>query len=54
MELGLAADLKNAEIEVFLNRWDVPLDTDAGQIAKRIERSDALLVVGTPLYREMG
>ena len=52
VERVFTTDLKNAEIEVFLNRWGDPADTSFGSPARQVEKCEALLVLGTPLYRE--
>jgi hypothetical protein len=52
VEKRLAMDLQKAGIKVVLDRWDnVQIGASVARFVERIEKSDRILVVGTPLYR---
>ena len=46
--LQLAKDLRNASIEVLLDRWHSPPGSDLGRYIDQIEASRFVIVVGTP------
>ena len=49
---GLAKDLENAGVEVILDQKDNPqVGANVARFVSRIEQSDFVAVVGTPLYR---
>jgi small GTP-binding protein len=49
---GLSRDLENAGIEVILDRKDNPqVGANVARFISRIDQSDFVVVVGTPLYR---
>jgi hypothetical protein len=49
---GLGKDLENAGVEVTLDRKDNPqIGANVARFVGRIEESDFVVVVGTPLYR---
>lgn len=49
--LQLAKDLRNADIDVFLDRWHSPPGSDLGRYIDRILNSQFVIVVGTPELR---
>ena len=50
---GLAANLQNAGIEVILDQKDNPeIGRNVARFISRIEHSDFVVAVGTPLYRQ--
>jgi hypothetical protein len=50
---GFAKDFENAGIEVVLDRKDNPqIGANVARFISRIEQSDFVVVVGTPLYRQ--
>ena len=50
---GFANDLQNAAVEVILDRKDNPqIGANVARFISRIEQSDFVAVVGTPLYRQ--
>ncbi len=52
VEKRLATDLKKAGIDVLLDRWhNARVGASVGRFVERIEKSDRVVVVGTPLYR---
>jgi GTPase SAR1 family protein len=52
VEKRLAADLQKAGIEVILDRWhNAQIGANVARFAERIEKSDRIVVVGTPNYR---
>jgi hypothetical protein len=52
VEKRLAADLQKAGIEVILDRWhNAQIGASVARFAERIEKSDRIVVVGTPDYR---
>ena len=50
--LSLAKDLKNAEIDVILDRWNNPPGSRIDRFIDQIVASDFVVVVGTPQLRE--
>jgi small GTP-binding protein len=53
VEHHLARDLQKAGITVVLDRWDNGrIGSSVPRFIERIQRSDRVLVVGTPLYRQ--
>lgn len=49
---GMSKDMENAGVEVILDRKDNPqLGANVARFVSRIEQSDFVVVVGTPLYR---
>lgn len=50
--LKFAKDLRNAGVEVLLDRWHNPLGDDIGRFVDRIESAQYVIVVGTPELRE--
>ncbi|HBL27177.1 MAG TPA: hypothetical protein DD490_10115 [Acidobacteria bacterium] len=53
VEKRLAMDLQKAGIEVVLDRWhNAQIGASVARFVKRIEKSDRIVMVGTPLYRE--
>lgn len=48
----LARDMRNASIDILLDRWDNPPGADIGRYTDRIISSKFVLVVGTPLLKE--
>jgi small GTP-binding protein len=44
----LAKDIRNADIDVLLDRWDSPPGSDLGRYIDRILNSDFVIVIGTP------
>src|SRR5262249_2903881 len=53
VERHLATDLQKAGITVVLDRWDnARIGSSVPRFLERIQRSNCVLVVGTPLYRE--
>ncbi len=53
VEKQLAMDLKKAGMEVILDRWDnAAIGASVPRFVSRIEKSDRVIVVGTPLYRQ--
>ena len=52
VEKRLATDLQKAGIDVVLDRWDnAQIGASVARFVERIEKSDRIVVVGTPLYR---
>jgi hypothetical protein len=52
VEKRLAADLQKAGIEVVLDRWhNAQIGASVARFVERIEKSDRIVMVGTPLYR---
>lgn len=52
VEKRLATDLRKAGIVVVLDRWDnAQIGSNVARFVARIEKSDRIIVVGTPLYR---
>lgn len=52
MEKRLATDLQKAAIGVVLDRWhNAQTGASGARFGERIERSDRILMIGTPLYR---
>jgi small GTP-binding protein len=47
----LARDLQKADIEVILDQKDTQIGANIARFVSRIEESDYIVVVGTPLYR---
>jgi TIR domain len=53
VEKRLAADLQKAGIDVVLDRWhNAQIGASVARFAERIEKSDRIVMVGTPRYRE--
>jgi small GTP-binding protein len=53
VEKRLAADLQKAGIEVLLDRWhNAQFGASVARFIERIEESEYVVVVGTPLYRQ--
>ena len=52
VEKRLATDLQKAGVVVVLDRWDsVQIGASVSRFIDRIEKSDRIIVVGTPAYR---
>ncbi len=52
VEKRLATDLQKAGIGVVLDRWDnAQIGASVARFIERIEKSDRIVMVGTPLYR---
>lgn len=52
VEKRLAKDLQKAGIAVVLDRWDnTQIGASVARFVERIEKSDRIVMVGTPLYR---
>lgn len=52
VEKRLATDLQKAGIAVLLDRWDnAQVGSNVARFVERIEKSDRIVTVGTPLYR---
>jgi hypothetical protein len=52
VEKKLALDLQNAGIEVVLDRWhNAQIGASVARFVERIETSDRIVMIGTPLYR---
>jgi len=52
VEKRLAADLQKAGIDVVLDRWhNAQIGASVARFVERIEKSDRIVMVGTPLYR---
>jgi small GTP-binding protein len=52
VEKRLAADLQKAGIEVILDRWhNAQIGASVARFIERIEKSDRIVMVGTPEYR---
>jgi small GTP-binding protein domain len=52
VEKRLATDLQKAGIEVLLDRWENSrIGASVARFVERIEKSDRIVMVGTPLYR---
>lgn len=49
--LQLAKDLRNADIDVILDRWHSPPGSDLGRYIDRVMSSQFVIVVGTPELR---
>lgn len=53
VEKRLAADLQKAGIDVVLDRWhNAQIGASVARFVERIEKSDRIILIGTPLYRE--
>ena len=53
VERSLATDLQKAGIGVVLDRWEnARVGASVSRFVERIEKSDLVVVVGTPLYRK--
>jgi GTPase SAR1 family protein len=53
VERNLATDLQKAGINVVLDRWEnARVGASVSRFVARIEQSDRVIVVGTPLYRK--
>jgi small GTP-binding protein len=53
VERNLATDLQKAGISVVLDRWEnARVGASVARFVERIEKSDRIIVVGTPLYRK--
>lgn len=51
-EKRLATDLQKAGVEVILDRWhNAQVGASVARFVARIEKSDRILMIGTPLYR---
>jgi hypothetical protein len=50
--LQMAKDLRNADIDVLLDRWHSPLGSNLDLFIERIISSDFVISVGTPKLRE--
>lgn len=49
---GLAADLKNAEVDVILDQWDnLAIGSSLTDFVDRVDHSDFVALIGTPLYK---
>jgi len=52
VEKRLATDLQKAGIDVVLDRWhNAQIGASVARFVERIEKSDRIVMVGTPLYR---
>jgi hypothetical protein len=52
VEKRLASDLQKAGIKVVLDRWhNAQIGASVARFVERIEKSDRIVMVGTPLYR---
>jgi small GTP-binding protein len=52
VEKRLATDLQKAGVVVLLDRWDnAHIGASVGRFVERIEKSDRIVMIGTPLYR---
>jgi hypothetical protein len=52
VEKRLAQDLQKAGIDVVLDRWhNAQIGASVARFVERIEKSDRIVMVGTPLYR---
>jgi small GTP-binding protein len=52
VEKRLAADLQKAGIDVVLDRWhNAQIGASVARFVERIEKSDCIVVIGTPAYR---
>jgi hypothetical protein len=52
VEKRLASDLRKAGIQVVLDRWhSAQIGASVARFVERIEKSDRIVMVGTPLYR---
>jgi small GTP-binding protein len=52
VEKRLATDLQKAGIDVVLDRWhNAQIGASVARFVERMEKSDRIVVVGTPLYR---
>ena len=52
VEKRLATDLQKAGIEVLLDRWhNSQIGASVPRFIERIEKSDRIVIIGTPLYR---
>jgi small GTP-binding protein len=52
VEKRLATDLQKAGIKVVLDRWhDAQVGASVARFIERIDKSDRIVVIGTPLYR---
>jgi hypothetical protein len=52
VEKRLAPDLQKAGINVLLDRWhNAQIGASVGRFVERIEKSDRIVVIGTPAYR---
>lgn len=53
VEKRLATDLQNAGINVILDKWhNMQIGASVSRFIERIEKSDRIIMVGTPLYRK--
>lgn len=52
VEKSLATDLRHAEIDVILDRWENKIGTNLQRFVSRIAEADWIVAVGTPLYQE--
>ncbi|MFO1112821.1 MAG: TIR domain-containing protein [Rhodospirillales bacterium] len=52
VEKKLAADLKNAGIQVVLDRWSAKIGSEISRFISIIEQCEFVIVVGTRLYRK--
>ena len=50
--LQLAKDMRNANIDILLDRWHNPPGADIGRYTNQIVSSEFVVVVGTPLLKE--
>lgn len=50
--LAVATDLRNAGIDVHLDRWENDIGTSIPLFVAKIEKSDFIAVVGTPSYKQ--
>ena len=52
VEKRLATDLQKAGIDVVLDRWhNAQIGASVSRFVERIEQSDRIVMIGTPLYR---
>lgn len=52
VEKRLASDLQKAGINVVLDRWhNAQIGASVARFVERIEKSDRIVIIGTPLYR---
>jgi hypothetical protein len=52
VEKRLATDLQKAGIDVVLDRWhNAQIGANVARFIERIEKSDRIVMIGTPLYR---
>ncbi|MCH8960596.1 MAG: toll/interleukin-1 receptor domain-containing protein [Bacteroidetes bacterium] len=50
--IQLARDMRNASIDILLDRWHNPPGGDIDRYTDKIESSEFVVVVGTPLLKE--